>query len=812
MRYTLLLAFLVAQFYSFAQVDLGYQLPDKAILDLVDAPLPPVVRINSKGTQALLMYRKSHKSIKELSEDELRLAGLRINPKTNIGSRTRFYYSIKLLDINSGQQTNISGLPDEAKLAYASWSPDESKVAITVTDEQQVNLWIIDMATSTAKQISDFALNANMGRPMTWMKDSNALLVKALPDNLPPLINKATTVPFGPTISENAGKKAQNRTYQDLLKDKTDEKNFEQLAQSSLIKLNVDGSKSTWKEIGMYRGISPSPDGNHIMLTTVEKPFSYLVPYYRFPSKSSVYSNDGNLVKTLLEIPLIEDLPKGFMAVRKGMRNLQWRDDKPATVIWAEALDGGDPAREAEYRDAVYQQAAPFTDEKRHLVDLKNRMSFVQWCDDNTAVAYDRWFNDRNTKQYLFNPSNPAQEPIIISDRNYQDNYSDPGDFVTEKNKYGEYVLSKSNNKLLRIGDGYSDEGILPFIDEYDIISNTTKRLFRSPKNKKYERIVDAIDIKNGKYLTRIESNNEFPNYYIRDIKANTKKAVTNFENPFASIQNINKEVINYKRDDGLDLSGTLYLPAGYDTNNPEKLPMLLWAYPREYKDKSTASQVTSSPYAFTYPSYGSPIFWVTRGYAVLDKAAFPIVGEGEEQPNDSFREQLVANGRAAIDAVDAMGYVDRDRVGVGGHSYGAFMVANLLSHSDDYAAGIARSGAYNRTLTPFGFQREERSYWEAPEVYYTMSPFMHAEKMKTPLLLIHGEADNNSGTYPMQSERYFNALKGLGAVVRLVMLPKESHGYAARESRLHMLWEQDQWLEKHVKNRVIEQEKKTQP
>ncbi len=812
MRYTLLLALLVAQFYSFAQVDLGYQLPDKAILDLVDAPLPPVVRINSKGTQALLMYRKSHKSIKELSEDELRLAGLRINPKTNIGSRTRFYYSIKLLDINSGQQTKISGLPDEAKLAYASWSPDESKVAITVTDEQQVNLWIIDMATSTAKQISDFALNANMGRPMTWMKDSNALLVKALPDNLPPLINKATTVPFGPTISENAGKKAQNRTYQDLLKDKTDEKNFEQLAQSSLIKLNVDGSKSTWKEIGMYRGISPSPDGNHIMLTTVEKPFSYLVPYYRFPSKSSVYSNDGNLVKTLLEIPLIEDLPKGFMAVRKGMRNLQWRDDKPATVIWAEALDGGDPAREAEYRDAVYQQAAPFTNEKRHLVDLKNRMSYVQWCDDNTAVAYDRWFNDRNTKQYLFNPSNPAQDPIIISDRNYQDNYSDPGDFVTEKNEYGEYVLSKSNNKLLRIGDGNSDEGILPFIDEYDIISNTTKRLFRSPKNKKYERIVDAIDIKNGKYLTRIESNNEFPNYYIRDIKANTKKAVTNFENPFASIQNINKEVINYKRDDGLDLSGTLYLPAGYDTNNPEKLPMLLWAYPREYKDKSTASQVTSSPYAFTYPSYGSPIFWVTRGYAVLDKAAFPIVGEGEEQPNDSFREQLVANGRAAIDAVDAMGYVDRDRVGVGGHSYGAFMVANLLSHSDDYAAGIARSGAYNRTLTPFGFQREERSYWEAPEVYYTMSPFMHAEKMKTPLLLIHGEADNNSGTYPMQSERYFNALKGLGAVVRLVMLPKESHGYAARESRLHMLWEQDQWLEKHVKNRVIEQEKKTQP
>ncbi|MFT5877399.1 MAG: dipeptidyl aminopeptidase/acylaminoacyl peptidase, partial [Dokdonia sp.] len=302
--------------------------------------------------------------------------------------------------------------------------------------------------------------------------------------------------------------------------------------------------------------------------------------------------------------------------------------------------------------------------------------------------------------------------------------------------------------------------------------------------------------------LVRIESKNEYPNYYFRDVKGDNLTQLTAFVNPFTSIKNVHKEVISYKREDGLELSGTLYLPIGYDKSKSKKYPMILWAYPTEFKDKASAGQNTTNPNKFVFPYYGSPIYWVTRGYVVLDDASFPIVGEGDQEPNDFFRKQLVGNAKAAIDAVDALGYIDRNKVAVGGHSYGAFMVANLLTHSDLFAAGIARSGAYNRTLTPFGFQSEERNYWEAPEVYYTMSPFMHAEKMKTPLLLIHGVADNNSGTYPMQSERYFNALKGLGATTRLVMLPKESHGYKAKESILHVLWEQDQWLEKYVKNR----------
>ena len=377
--------------------------------------------------------------------------------------------------------------------------------------------------------------------------------------------------------------------------------------------------------------------------------------------------------------------------------------------------------------------------------------------------------------------------------------------FVTEKNKYGKYVLALQNDELFLLGDGYSSEGKHPFVDRYNINTKEKERLFQVSDPDKLEDFSGAIDIKNGKLLTRIESKNEYPNYYIRDINKGTLTAITNFENPFKILNDVHKEVITYKREDGLELSATLYLPVGYDLNKKEKMPMLMWAYPREFKDKASAGQTTNNPNEFTFPYYGSPIFWVNRGYVVLDDAAFPIVGEGDTEPNDSFINQLVSNAKAAIDAVDSLGYIDRNRVGVGGHSYGAFMTANLLSHSNLFAAGIARSGAYNRTLTPFGFQAEERSYWDAPDIYYNMSPFMHADKMKTPLLLIHGEADNNSGTYPMQSERYFNALKGLGATVRLVMLPKESHGYAAKESIMHLLWEQDQWLEKYVKNKDVE-------
>jgi dipeptidyl aminopeptidase/acylaminoacyl peptidase len=802
MKNLILLCFITISLLSSAQNNLNYQSPPKEILELADAAKAPAVLMNENKEHMLLLYKNTYKSIQELSQPEVRLGGLRINPKTNIESRTTYFNNIKTqsLQVKSSAIIQVKGLPENPQLSNFSWSPDQSKMAMTHTSSKGVEIWVLDIKTSTIKKITEATVNANVKDVINWFKDGESILVKFVPKDKKDLIETTTAIPGGPTISENDGKKAQNRTYQDLLKNKNDEFNFEQLALSELFKVRLDGTKENWLESDLYKNISFSPDGEYVMVSTIKKPFSYLVPYYRFPSETTIYTKDAEMVKTVLSVPLIEDLPKGFMSVRTGRRDLAWRADKPSSLIYAEALDNGDPAVEVDFRDEVFQLDAPFDGDKKSILKTINRFGGIEWANETTAIAYDYWWNTRNTKTYLFNPSS-SDEPIILNDRNYQDKYSAPGEFVTHRNEYGKNVISLHDDNAYLLGDGFSDKGQFPFLDQLNLKTQKKSRLYQSVYTDKLESI-DHFDTKKQELLVRIESSTEYPNYYFRKLKNKKLEQITAFGNPFKSIEGIHKEVIKYQREDGIELSGTLYLPVGYDMTKKEKVPMILWAYPTEFKDKSSAAQTTSNPNKFTYLYWASPIFWVTRGYAVLDKASFPIIGEGDEEPNDSFRTQLVANAKAAIDAVDSLGYIDRDKVAVGGHSYGAFMVANLLTHSDLFAAGIARSGAYNRTLTPFGFQAEERNYWEAPEVYYNMSPFMHSEKMKHALLLIHGEADNNSGTYPMQSERYFNALKGLGATVRLVILPKESHSYKARENIMHMLWEQDQWLEKYVKHR----------
>lgn len=800
-KHILYSALFLCGFTAFAQESTNYQKPPKEIEALIDVPLAPAIRLDNKSENILFYYRDRYQSIEQLSQPELRLAGLRINPETNIGSRITFYNNLELGSTKNTKRTSITGLPANPQLANFQFSPDDNYISFTNTTNNGVELWLVDVRKANASKLTEAVINANMGASYVWARDSKSLLVKTLPANRPNLIDTSIQVPGGPIVSESDGEKAQNRTYQDLLKTPSDEKNFEILAHAEVKKISLDGSVLDFLPSAMYRSLRYSPDGNYLLVSTIKRPFSYLVPYHRFPTTEEVYTADGQEVSIVNEIPLTEVLPQGFMATRDGKRNLSWRNDKPSTLYWVEALDQGDPKIEVPYRDAVYQINVPFSGEKELVVKTQNRYAGITWGNDNFAVVKDRWFSNRNTKIYAFNPSDNQIAPFILSDRSYQDNYTDPGDFVTTQNQYGVSVLDIHHNAAYLIGDGYTEKGQFPFIDEIDLKNGKTKRLYESKYTDKVENILRAIDLKKGNVLVRIESQNEYPNYYIRNINRKNKLTqLTNYENPYKSLSEVHKEVITYEREDGLALSGTLYVPADY--NKGDKLPMVLWAYPREYKDRSTASQSTSNPNKFVAPNYGSPIFWVTQGYVVLDAAAFPIVGEADKEPNDNFRTQLVANAKAAIDAVDALGYIDRSRVGVGGHSYGAFMTANLLSHSDLFAAGIARSGAYNRTLTPFGFQSEERNYWEAPSLYNEMSPFMNAEKVKAPILLIHGAADNNSGTYPMQTERYFNALKGLGKTSRMVMLPKESHGYSAKESILHMLWEQHNWLEKYVKNK----------
>ncbi len=785
------------------QEKLDYQKPPIEILEMLDFERAPQVATDSRNKVMVFYYRDNYMSLDQLNQPEMRLAGLRINPKTNIETGVRYYNNLKVKWVDALEEVQVKGLPENPKLAYLRFSPDEKMMAFTHTTDTGVELWVLDIEQATAKRISGANLNANLGNPYSWLKDGKSLLVRMLPLNRPELIDQTLAIPKGPIVSESDGKESQNRTYQDLLKNRIDEQNFETLIMSELHICDIYGNSSKLLDAALYAGESVSPDGSYVMVTTIEKPYSYVVPMNRFAQKSVVYNFDGEMIGKVNEVPLQEYSPRGYSSTRLGRRAMYWRSDKAATLYFVEAIDGGDGEKEAQFRDELFQWDAPFVNPPESMVKTPQRFAGVTWGDDNHAIISDRKREASNAKTYLFNPSDPSAKLVLVDDRNTEDLYSDPGQIATVKNQYDRHVMMIVKDHIYLVGQGFTPEGQFPFVDKMNLVTLEKERVYQSPYKDKKEDIESITDIANGNMLVRIQSQTEYPNLYMRNLKRkrNNLLQLTDFDNPLEVLSSVHKEVIRYKREDGIELSGTLYLPVDYDMEKKEKVPMLLWAYPREYKDAAAASQVTQNPNQFTIPSYGSFVYWVTRGYAVLQDAAFPIVGEGDTEPNDTFVEQLIMNAKAAIDAVDSLGYIDRNKVAAGGHSYGAFMTANLLTHSNLFACGIARSGAYNRTLTPFGFQNERRNYWEAPDVYNRMSPFMNAEKMKLPLLLIHGEADNNSGTFTMQTERYFQALKGLGAPVRMVILPMESHGYAAKENILHLLWEQDRFLEKHLKN-----------
>lgn len=783
---------------SYAQENIAYQKPDDAILRLADYKRPPSVSMSKSRDWMLFLERPTYKTLEDLNQDEVRLGGLRLNPKYSLSSSVFFIDTISYKKRSERTIRQIQNLPANPRITSIYFSPDEKYLSFLNAGKNSLELWVADLSTGMAKKIAE-NINAAIGSAVIWDKNSERMLVRFNPSTKPELIDTSRNIPDGPVVSVSSGKVSQNRTYQDLIKNPTDEKNFETLVTAQLDWVGLNGERKPFLPADLYTWVQQSPDGSAYLVTTLKKPFSYIVPYSRFPMQQTVYSAEGKAVKTVNDIPLNEVMPKGFSSVRKGKRSMGWMSDRPASLLYAVALDDGDQSKEVPFRDEIFMWNYPFTQSPISIFRTPLRFGGVDYTTSGDLLVGDSWYDTRQVHTYLVKPETGNSKTLF--DRNYQDVYSDPGKFVTAKNKYGEDVVETKNGQVLLIGDGYTPKGQFPFIDKMTLADGKKQRLYTSALPSGKEDIVDVLDAEKGIILTSRESPVLYPNLY--EVKMKTKKAVplTQFNNPFSALDGVQKEVVTYKRADGVDLSGTLYLPKGFNKNNPkEKLPLLIWAYPAEYKDKNTAGQNTQNANSFTYPYYGSFVYWVNKGYAVLDDASFPIIGEKNEEPNDTFIKQLVLNAKAAIDYLNNKGYIDPKRVAIGGHSYGAFMTANLLTHSDLFACGIARSGAYNRTLTPFGFQSEQRNYWDNPALYNEMSPFMHADKMKTPLLLVHGAADNNPGTFTLQTERYFEALKNLGAPVRMVLLPKESHGYQAKENIFHLLWEQDQFLEKCLK------------
>lgn len=788
--------FLLLPFFLNAQST--YKQPPADVSAIVLAAPTPMSSTSPTNEAILLVDYNPNPSIATMAQPFSRLAGLRINPVQNCRQNTTEYTAITIRWLAQEAPVRIQ-LPAGGALAgMPQWSPDGRKIAFGINKPEGVELWVAETWTGNARRAGNLLLNDVLGGAFEWLDDSEHLFARIIPPYRGPAPVPAAA-PSGPVVEETtAGKLAQVRTYQDLLQNADDERLFEYYATNQPVLV----SSSTDKIIqlaapGLYANADWSPDEKYLLVTTLRPPFSYSVPYYDFSRKTEIWDQKGKFVRTVSDLPVTDDTPR--QGVVSGPRNFRWQALHPARLLWAEALDGGDPMNKVDFRDKLLRLDAPFAGDPTEVLQTRHRLAGMDWTAEKDIVLLAEYDRDRRwSTTYRLDLQAPAAKTVLF-DRSMRDDYNNPGNPVYTRLPGGDRVLRQDGDWAWFSAPGASPKGDFPRLDKINLKTGQKQTVFQCPDGA-FEEFVMFDGKTTNRIITRYQSKTEPPNLFLVDLKVKSRKALTAFTDPAPQLTGVEKRLVKYNRKDGVPLSGTLYLPPGYQPG--QRLPLFIWAYPLEYSDAATAGQVRGSENTFTYYRNDSPLFFVTQGYAVLMNATMPIVGDPETM-NNTFVEQAVASGRAAIDYLDSLAVIDRKRVGVGGHSYGAFMTATLLAHSDDYAYGIARSGAYNRTLTPFGFQSERRSFWEAPEIYMNVSPFTHAHKINEPLLLIHGAADNNSGTFPIQSERLFQAVKGNGGNARLVMLPHESHGYRARESVLHVLSEMFEWADKYGKEKI---------
>ena len=770
----------------------AYRRPPADVAAIVEARPTPQVSMNPTRDALMLTDYNPNPGIATLAQPFLKLGGLRVNPQINARQRITEFTGATIQWFLTGKSVTLE-MPKTGRLAgIPSWSPDGKRIAFAIDVADGVQLWVADATTGKSKRLGNFYLNDMLGSSFLWMEDSDRICVRSIPAGRGPAPS-ATVVPTGPAIEETSGKVSQVMTYQDLLKNEHDEFLFEYYGTSQLLIISANSGKTQLLgNPGLYTSMSWSPDERYVIVTQLRKPFSYRVQYSNFARKTEIWDQNGKAVRTIAEFGVTDEIPR--QGVVTGPRSVEWQPLYDARLIWAEALDGGDPKKKVDFRDKLMSLDAPFSAQPRELLKTKHRYSGFEWMASKDAALLTEFDRDRRWyTTYYLNLQQPAAKDTLF-DLSMNDDYNTPGSPVMDRLPNGDWVIAQDGDWLYYDAPGNSDDGQYPRLDKINLKTGEKQTLFKS-KDKTFEEFIAFAGKDRSQIVTRYQSKTEVPNFYLVGLKDQSRKALTQFADPAPQLTGIEKRVVKYTRPDGVPLSGTLYLPAGYTPG--QKLPLFMWAYPLEYSDKSTAGQVRVTDNTFTFYRNDSPLFMVTQGYAVLMDATIPIVGDPETM-NNTFREQATASGRAAIDYLDSLGIIDRSKVGVGGHSYGAFMTANLLAHSNDYAYGIARSGAYNRTLTPFGFQSERRNFWEAKDIYMNVSPFNFADQIKKPLLIIHGEADNNPGTFTIQSERLYQAIKGTGGTARFVLLPHESHGYRARESVLHVLAEMFDWAGKY--------------
>ncbi len=791
----------------------GYDQPPQNVLDVLHAPAPPRPYLSPTRDTVLLISWVQYPPMAQVSEPYLKLAGVRVEPRTRRKHDTPGGYGVApcaqtlaLVDVATSKETPIA-LPPGGCADGFSWAADGKRFAFRNTSHDAVELWVGEPGGAT-RRLGDVRLNMMLGSSLQWAADQKTLLVKMVPDDAG-AAPEAGTVSDGPSIQETDGKSGEFSTYEarDTLASKGDEARFEYYGTSQLA--FVDAATGAITRVGkpaVITDVDLAPDGEHILVTSIRKPYSYAVTYDRFAHDVEVWDRAGK-VTPLAQLPVADRVP--VHGVPTGARDHAWRPTEPATLVWAEALDGGDWNTNVPARDKVMTESAPFATPAVELTRTEQRFDGFDWSERRGIALLQE--NDENRhwrRTFLFDADHPDAKPSVIWDMSSDERYLDPGSPVYRVLPNGQSVFRQDGDAIFLSGQGFSPDGDRPFLDRFDLAARKSQRLFRSGRDG-LEYFVDFAGEGTGTLLTWHQSPADPPNLMertlgapIADAKpgeatlASTSRAVTHIPDPTPVVRAIKKRLVTYQRKDGTALSFTLYTPPNYQEGT--RVPAILYAYPLDYASTATAGQVSGSDQVFT--RLGDYRLLLLSGYAIIDAAAFPIVGD-PKQAYDTYTEQLVDDAQAAVDKAVALGVVDPDRIGVTGHSHGALMTVNLLAHTDLFRAGAATSGSYNKTLTPFGFQNERRSVWKARDVYLKVSPFFLADKIKLPLLIMHGAEDANPGTTPLQAVKLFEAIRGNGGTARLVMLPHEPHWYSAMESNEQLAYEELMWFDKYVKD-----------
>jgi dipeptidyl aminopeptidase/acylaminoacyl peptidase len=721
-------------------------------------PLPPVV-VDPTGRYAVLVHERQLLPMGRLAEPAIELAGHMINPLTGAAHAPLDYYGLTLIDLGSREQIPLV-LPRDAVFGYPKWAPDGSRFAFTLTRSRGTELWIGEPGEARARLLAS-AIDGARGSPCVWTADSRRLLCRfvafrdnrrvfdAIADRL-----AGEALPGEPTILSEGQTKRLLETQLGL----------------------VDSVSSQRYSIGApaaFESVVPAPGQAFLLVTRIAEPYPQVTGLNVAERVVEIWDRFGRLVRRL---------PTRARAV-------EWRASKPATLTWVEQRDDA---------DHIMVLAPPYSGSPLEAFELPNRFSGLRWIGDSSAALVSDYDSSRRrTDLWYVDFDATDSAPRLVT--GYSSDSARLPLMTTDSRGFA--TLRAYGNGFYLRGEELDGPRRRPFLEHVALDTGTRRRVWQAGEEG-FEGLVEILSPDAQLLLTRRETSTAPPNYFVSASTRPVHWPLTHFEHPAPPLAAAHHVRLEYRRDDGVDLAASLYLPPGYQRGSP--LPLVLWAYPRQIS-AGDAAKIIGAEGTFMTFARAFRLFFLLRGYAVLDDVSMPIIGS-EGEANDTFVEQVVANAAAAIDAAESTGLIDAKRVGVAGHSYGAFMVANLLAHSRLFAAGVAMSGAYNRTLTPFGFQTERRTLWQATETYLAMSPLLYSDNIEAPLLLVHGLKDDNAGTSPQQSLQFYQAIRGNGGDVELLLLPWEGHSYRGRESVLKTAAQMLRWFDDHLKEPAVEE------